>query len=861
MGIQVFDDGSSIQTFDDGSTLATSTDGATTASNATDVTTVTDSSPASSISGAVSDAATSVGNAVSSAADAVSGAIGSVVGGVTKLLGAIGSNFGQGAAQQIPNPLHDYASYNYVISLGCLDTKSYNFPLTSYLRGKLPPLIFKSGSIDPNNRINSAWGKNEFYLESLKVNGQYGFQKSSGNTNTTNVEFSIIEPYSMGEFLSVCQQAAYQQGYSNYTEAPYLLMIEFYGVHQNGQMGQIPNTKKFIPIRFNKMEMRVTAAGAHYACEGYVYNSHGLTTEYNQLKSTATITGKTVQEILQTGQRSLQTVLNSRLSEQKKEKGTSVQDEILILFPANVASSASGALLGTAGANSTKEDKTGATIDPKALINDPTLFQQLGVSRDTATKTLIQGTGATNVLGKSTMNYSDLLNAKDKPIVSTDKMLDSAGNYVQSKVVATPGYVDMKFTKNLTVVHVINQVLLRSKYATDALNQPPDVNGFRPWWRIDVQVYHSTDKSGNPITGTVPKLVVYRVVPYKVHASKLIAPGTPPPGIAALKKQVAKVYDYIYSGKNVDILKFDFVMNQSWFQMGSSDLGNKSGDAKTKSEIASEDNDKNKKTNSVIIPKGGQTPVNSIPGQTSYSANSFSTDKHTGSRGDTVETKVAREWHEALIDGSDLQNITMEIIGDPYYIANSGMGNFTDSAQTINITKGGDINYQDSEVDIVINFRTPLDINQSTGLYNFGNTKILNQFSGLFKLVNLVSTFKDGKFLQSIEGYRRKQQDLQGASNKDALPTAKTGIGNMNSASLAPTGSNTATASPSGAAAGGGGTPTSAVGISAALASGQLSPLQARDAIIAQRAAAKEKAQQAAEQQASAAQSTDQTKG
>jgi hypothetical protein len=773
MATQIFDDGSSIDTFDDGSTLATDTAGATTSSDATDVITVEDSSPVSGLSGAVDDITSTVGDAVTAVGDTIGDLVKGVAGGVSSLLGALSGMSAGGATSAVPNPLHGYASYTYSVAIGCLDAKSFNYPLTSYMKGKLPPFIFKSGGKDPNNRINSAWGKNEFYLDSLKINGQYGFQKATGNTNSTNMEFTIVEPYSMGQFITVCQQAAFEQGYTNYNEAPYLLMIEFYGSEQNGQMRQIPGTKKFIPFRFNKIEMKVTASGSYYACEGYVYNGAGLTTEYNQLKSTVTLTGATVQEILQTGQNSLQTILNNRFNQIKTDGGVAVQDEILILFPTNIATSASGQLLGTPGANASKEDSTKPTIDPTKLINDPTLFQQLGVSRGTATATLVQGDGATNVLGKAKMSASELLDGKDRPITKTDKMLDNAGNYVQSKVISKPGYVDMKFTKGVSVIDVINQVMIRSKYGVDALNEKPDANGMRPWWRIDVQVYHSTDKSNNPYTGTVPKLVVYRVVPYKWHASQIIAPGTPPPGIPQLKKQAVKVYDYIYSGKNVDILRFDFTMNQSWYQMGSADLGNKTGDGKLKGQIADEANSKKKESNKTVVPTGGNTTVGSQPGQVSKSAIKFGSDGQTGSRGETWATRTARMFHDALTDGSDLQNLTMDIIGDPYYIANSGMGNFTDSSQTINLTKGGDINYQSSEVDIVVNFRTPIDINQSTGLYNFGNTKIVNQFSGLIKLVNLVSTFKDGKFTQTIEGYRRRQQDLPGAPKASSTPTAK----------------------------------------------------------------------------------------
>ena len=59
------------------------------------------------------------------------------------------------------------------------------------------------------------------------------------------------------------------------------------------------------------------------------------------------------------------------------------------------------------------------------------------------------------------------------------------------------------------------------------------------------------------ITGTAPLVYVYRVIPYDVHASKMITVNTKGPGFYELAKQTVKEYNYIYTGKNVDIINFD----------------------------------------------------------------------------------------------------------------------------------------------------------------------------------------------------------------------------------------------------------------------------------------------------------------
>ena len=108
-------------------------------------------------------------------------------------------------------------------------------------------------------------------------------------------------------------------------------------------------------------------------------------------------------------------------------------------------------------------------------------------------------------------------------------------------------------------------------------------------------------------------------------------------------------------------------------------------------------------------------------------------------------------------------DLNMQILGDPYFIAQSGAGNYTaQPTQFHNLNDDGSVSYQNGEVDIIINFRTPIDINQSTGMYNFGpntDTAPVMQFSGLYKLTNISSVFSGGTFKQTLVGYRRPMQE------------------------------------------------------------------------------------------------------
>jgi hypothetical protein len=129
--------------------------------------------------------------------------------------------------------------------------------------------------------------------------------------------------------------------------------------------------------------------------------------------------------------------------------------------------------------------------------------------------------------------------------------------------------------------------------------------------------------------------------------------------------------------------------------------------------------------------------------------------------------------------------LDLEIMGDPYWIVSSGMGNYTakgvDGVKDLN--KDGSVNWQSSEVDVIVNFRSPIDINQTTGLYDFKGPNVQDMtknpksgpaigFTGLYCVNLLTSSFRNGEFRQTLKGYRRNGQEYKKeGSGKNAINT------------------------------------------------------------------------------------------
>jgi hypothetical protein len=661
-----------------------------------------------------------------------------------------------GVSLPMPNPLFAYASYDYVLGIGILTDAQLANP-SLYMSTSQYPLICKSANADPGNRINTPYGKFDFFIDNVEVKGVLTGNNGK-NSSVTNITFDITEPYSMGLFYIACQQAADQTGHKNWRDAPYLLTIEFRGNTETGQMLNVPNTTRKLVFKFQNLTMKVNEKGAVYNVEAFVQGMQAHTTEYASLKTDVSIKGATVQETLQTGDKSLQVAVNQRLQKLKQDKVVDVADEIVIMFPTDISAGSS-----PAADSSTAENNTGATQATDAP-SATAVYAKLGLSRSSVNKTLIQAETNCNILGKSELVFNEVKKG-DPSTGQENKIYDPKGKiYVQGKNTIDSTMSEFKFTQDSDIPNAINQVMLKSGYADKALeveNVTP--TGMRQWWRIDTQVYNIGDIQNN--TGKKPKLIVYRVVPYEAHTSKIMPPNTKAPGFEQLKAQAVKHYNYIYTGKNVDIIKFDIEYNASFSTtLPAGSLAN----TQDEKNAAAEGGTKEKISPSLQTMEKGNKP-SGAPGesttQNKYTGTSLPTDKKGGGGSEDQKTRAARVWHDAINGGTDMLQLNMEIIGDPYYIMHSGAGNYTaPPSQYSNLNADGSMNYQNGEVDIIVNFRTPIDINQTTGLYDFGgksSSAPIMAFSGLYCINNVSSHFKQGKFTQTLVGFRRPAQELK----------------------------------------------------------------------------------------------------
>lgn len=689
------------------------------------------------------------------------------------------------------NQLEQYASVNTIFTLSVLDDEAINFPDLTYRKGNLGQIILKSASGAPDSKlVGSLYGKFDFFLDDLKVSSTIGLNNATGLSNATNIEFKIIEPYSMGMFFQVLQLAAYNNGDANYTQVPLLLTIEWKGWTDLGQ--EVPIVVRQIPLKLRELTLNVSGRGSEYSVSAFPWNEQGYSKTYNEVKTDIGIqcdkgSEYTIQNLLQTGKDSLQAVLNRRLKKLKQDGVVEIPDEILILFPTDTSSDPNSQ------SNYTRESAESATINPASAGSAEAFYGKLGVGQG-ANETKVQtDSGTVNKIGQAKLGFNEQVKGQT-PFGKDVESYDPATGIVKiGSVTIDLNNSKYHFTQGGLITDIITNTILNSDYGRNALDEKqrtPD--GFVAWIRIETQVFNipRTDTT----KGSKPKCVVFRIIPYKVHASRFLAANAASPGMDNLKKQALKEYNYIYTGKNVDILDFNITFQAGFYtslftnpkNAESRVIEEKSGQS---TEITGSDVEK-AKVGIFANPVSNGKPLEN-PTQVRNDKIQSKTAKQGGAGFDSPEVQVARQFQDAITNQVDMINLNVTILGDPYYIADSGMGNY--SAKEVqgydNITGDGSINYQNGEVVVTINFRTPIDINLGAGTWDFRATEPVAQFSGLYRVLNVESMFSKNKFTQELQLVRLPGQEASKPEviNSSAVKTQGTELPSVSTPSYGDT--------------------------------------------------------------------------
>jgi hypothetical protein len=662
-----------------------------------------------------------------------------------------------------PNPLNRFSSFNVIFTLSSLSVQQCNFPETSYKQGNLGKIVARSGGGGDATPILATGRQYDFFIDDFEFELLMTHNRQTKGTNATTFSFTVMEPYSMGLFFQALNVAATENLHPNYLSSPFLLTMEFVGYLENGFAVKLEDHTRHLPIRLTNVQMNVNGGGAKYSVSALAWNEQAYFDEFNQFKTDIAIAGSTVLELLQTGEQGLQTVLNKRLQEiAKRENKPKASDEVVIIFPKEILEREQQEDSGDNGQSDTgaqdpPENNASATEDPNKPSNINKVDGKLTLTRGQG-NIRTQNADSVNAIGAASMDF-DMTKAGASASVKDDAAQSDPDKGVKrNRVVFDPKSRQFIFQQGTSIVNAISSVVTMSKYCKDAVdpkNPKVDEKGMVPWFRIESEVYIQPPKEGNNAANRYPLLLVYKVVPYMVHQNKLAAANTGNKGQDILESEVAKVYDYIYTGKNTEVLRFDLEFKTAVFSPSTADQGKTNFLAAYSRQFGIDDSSTAQTT--VNHTGNEREPLSGAQVQGQYLEQN--PDKE-GSDAVDYRTLIAQAFNKALYDGQvDLINAEMEIMGDPYFIADSGIGNFSNSGSgSFNMTTNYSMDYQSGEVHVLINFRTPVDYG-ANGIMDFGPTEVVEAYSGLYKVNTVTTKVSKNKFTQMLRMLRVQNQE------------------------------------------------------------------------------------------------------
>ena len=696
---------------------------------------------------------------------------------------------GSDGSRKLGNKLREYNSYNYIISLGILSPKELNFP-DEYVKNGLQRIICKSGGGQTDIKMQTQMeedlgGHMEFFIDNVSIESAVAPNQNTGITLGTSVTFDIIEPYSMGQFLEVIRESAKELKFGSFQNLPFCLKIEFAGYDALGNLTANEIVPSYLPIMITNVEFDVDGSGSKYSCRAVIYSEVAFKDGVDQIKTDISASGRLVHEVLETSEDSITASINSLFENAEDKQLISGYDRYLILFPHD-----SGDIydaLDSVNASKTevmefydregrRRNKSLTTLNPENSALEFRQNEAVMSGRTNQAQDIQAQIFAKRTASKSAKYFRNLKIWGSRPeninSIGLSAVLDDTArakntiNKAQRYELANdgPGQVEetnlpefatkqfYQYGQGDRVSSIITDVTIDCQYVHDLQKTEA---GMIDYFKIEQMVFIEDEEEINPDLGRPRMTYVYCVVPYKIDESKIQGAQEAPTAIPERKASADKEYNYIYSGKNEDILDFNINFNNAFTELVLVDFNKGAVSAGEATLSAQRDKDqkyegansreKNELTSTVEL--GIKQESNFLNGA-----------KKSTNPDELAKRNRAEEHYSNLIN-SPLNMVTadLSIWGDPYYLP-SDAGNQRKKLVGKNLSIDGRADFRYQDLSIVINFRTPLDYPQLNGVFTMGMPELVKPFSGLFNCWGITHTFNNGQFTQNLSLMRVPNQ-------------------------------------------------------------------------------------------------------
>lgn len=567
-------------------------------------------------------------------------------------------------------------------------------------------------------------GRFDMFIDNVEISTLMAPTSNTGATLATNMSFDVIEPYSINGFIESLHVSAVAAGYLSYAQASFLLKMEFVGYPDDRDLGsseKVPSSTRYFLFRFVSVDVEVTERGTLYKCRGVPYHEMALG-QANDVKTPVKMTGTTVQDVLT----DLMNGLTSQLAKSDKESRvgaiSNLSDRYFIKFPTRDPASDSGL-------NFEEVNEIGKA--PIAEVQkDPQLFS--------------------------------FINPEVSTYDNYDKTTGKRVSIEKVKYNPTNSESQIHFREGAKVHEIISSVI-RDSYIKDELKDlKQDEYGFINYFIIKTEIKNRDEI--DTVSRKPFQDFTYVVLPYKVHITRVPGYVSQQFDTSKLKNIIAREYNYIYTGKNIDIINFKLNFNTLYYEALPKALANTDLPTGKDSAAKPENTDFNVRPDNRRTIESSEVPI----AESKYSVEPTSVQSTGGNAAlpqDNPYLILARNMHNAIIDSKASMIIgDIEIVGDPFYLTTGNLHNVRKEGVE---TKTGDADILFGEVVININFRNPIDISpfNKGGMMYFDENKV--SFSGLYRVTECQSSFKNGVFSQKLTILRMPGQIMDNTKPTD----------------------------------------------------------------------------------------------
>ena len=619
-----------------------------------------------------------------------------------------------GPGKRLQNPLGNFSSYTYQISLYMVTPEAYNDFVNSgrtninkFNQASANALnnaggiflVAQSGGINNSTSQRAPGFKFDYYIDNLVIESSASGKETGGAFNATQISFTITEPYgfsfinNLKKAMDELQKYSKLRGYNKLTMAQrnfFVLGVRFLGYDKNGELIQgsngdsDANFQRYYDIIIEEMKFKIDGKIVNYNCSAKILQTQGaFGIKYGRTKNDVTAVGNDISSILngQGNFSGLLTQLNKQQVDMEKAGQLKKANKYDIVF------------IGPESELIANSSIINLKVDPDKTKQPVSNAKDLSqVNEQTASKSTPSSTSTTMVF------------KADTPILQCIQLAIKQSSYIQDALQA--------FYTSET----------EPDQKTDSLNEVTGKNRKLKYYNVSANI---NVLEYDTVLNDWVYAITYIVEPYEIPVVQAVGANNTTAYYGPVKR-----YDYWYTGKNSEILSYE----QSYdnlFMIAAVGATGVNGD---------------------VTPASGDnvTPVTPNLRSNSPRQNTL------GAQGE-VENGITT----FLTDPKSMAEAKVTILGDPDFIMYPNTSKLiTGEYDPFYGSNGYTINPNGGQVFIEIDFKEAIDYDNNKGVMSL-NDKILwfkyppsiqAVAKGIIYLVVKVrSEFKGGKFTQVLE--------------------------------------------------------------------------------------------------------------